>query len=98
MPHKARTNAARPATTRHDIERGSAASRGYGYQWRELRQTFLRRNPLCIECLREGRTEPATDVDHIIAKRLGGRDEWANLQALCHSHHSRKTAAERADG
>jgi 5-methylcytosine-specific restriction endonuclease McrA len=38
--------------------------------------------------------EPATDVDHVLRKAAGGRDEETNLQSLCHSHHSAKTARE----
>jgi len=54
---------------------------------------FLRANPLCVECQATGRTEAATDVDHIVARRNGGGDDWDNLQSLCHSHHSKKTGA-----
>ena len=36
--------------------------------------------------------ELATNVDHIIPRRDGGADESNNFQALCHSHHSQKTA------
>ena len=33
----------------------------------------------------------ASDVDHIVPRRLGGSDDHANLQSLAHGHHSRKT-------
>lgn len=36
----------------------------------------------------------ATDVDHIVPREQGGSDQWSNLQALCHSCHSKKTATE----
>lgn len=39
---------------------------------------------------------PATDVHHKVAKVDGGTDEESNLEALCHSCHSKKTAAETA--
>ena len=40
--------------------------------------------------------KPATDVDHIVAVSADGA-EWdrANLQALCHACHSRKTRNEQ---
>lgn len=78
----------------YDERRGSAAERGYDHRWRRLRRAYLVANPLCVMCQAEGRVVAATDVDHIIAKRSGGTDDEANLQALCHSHHSQKTMSE----
>jgi 5-methylcytosine-specific restriction protein A len=80
---------------RHDAQRGTAAQRGYGGRWQRVRLMYLRANPLCVECAAQGRTEAATDVDHIVARRNGGTDDWDNLQSMCHSCHSRKTAGER---
>jgi 5-methylcytosine-specific restriction protein A len=70
-------------------DRPSATARGYGRRWQRLRKMYLRANPICEE---EGCNRPATDVDHIVPKRHGGTDQWENLQALCHSCHSKKTA------
>jgi 5-methylcytosine-specific restriction enzyme A len=75
--------------------RGSPASRGYGHEWQKLREQILARDlRLCQQCRREGRAWPAKDVDHIIAKSKGGSDDSSNLESLCHTHHSRKTARE----
>lgn len=50
----------------------------------------LRREPLCRRCGHE-----ASQVDHIRPIRQGGaRLDPENLQALCHSCHSRKTRTE----
>lgn len=77
--------------TRRPDTRPSANARGYDYDWRKTRAAFLKAHPWCMadEC-----TEKATDVDHIMPRAKGGTDEWDNLQALCHSHHSSKTARE----
>jgi 5-methylcytosine-specific restriction protein A len=77
-----------------DVERGSAAERGYDARWRKVRKRFLRAHPLCAECERLGFVTAATDVDHIMPKNRGGADTEDNLQALCHAHHSAKTMRE----
>lgn len=61
-------------------------------RWRKLRRMVLAAQPLCADCQTHGRTTLATDVHHIVAKKDGGTDAWDNLQALCHSCHSRRTA------
>lgn len=67
----------------------SPSKRGYGNAWQKLRLMVLARSPLCVRC-----QEPATDVDHIQARNLGGSDAAENLQTLCHACHSRKTFHE----
>ena len=64
--------------------------------WKELRVRQLAREPWCAECQRLGVYTPATDVDHVMPHR-GDRGKFVdinNLQSLCHSCHSRKTASE----
>jgi 5-methylcytosine-specific restriction enzyme A len=62
-----------------------------------MRRRQLHREPRCQYTTRDGErcTKAATDVDHIIPKSEGGADAMDNLQSLCHSHHSMKTAAEQ---
>ena len=77
-------------------QRPSAHRRGYGRRWRKLRARFLRINPLCGKCAEEGLVVPATEVDHIVPHRGDPALmwDWSNLQSLCKSCHSRKTAKE----
>lgn len=77
-----------------DRMRGTAAQRGYDARWRDARLYFLRRNPLCVVCLKEGRAEAATVVDHIVPHRGDWRLFWDenNWQPLCKRHHDEKTA------
>lgn len=93
-----------------DRERGSAASRGYGYRWSQTSKGFLKRHPLCIECMKSGRVAESKVTDHIVPHRLAealkSEDSeriqtarelfWdrANWQPLCYPCHSRKTASE----
>lgn len=57
--------------------------------WINCREKIIKARPLCEDC----RRNPSTHVDHITPRSRGGADldPW-NLQALCHSCHSRKTA------
>ena len=66
-------------------------------EWKlDLRPAQLLREPFCRECTRHGRRVRATDVDHIVDHK----GDWQifcdrdNLESLCHSCHSRKTARE----
>lgn len=79
---------------RYDSKRPGSSARGYGSKWRKLRDMHLRREPFCRMCRAEGRRTPATMVDHIKPLSQGGDNNWENLQALCHSCHMKKTAAE----
>lgn len=69
-----------------------------GGQWKTLRRSILDATPLCVDCEREGRVTPATEVDHIapIARRPDLAFTRSNLQPLCAHHHARKSARERA--
>ena len=80
----------------HPEESRSAASRGYDRRWQKARKRFLESHPLCEECKKRGRYVAATDVDHIVAHRGDQTLFWDqnNWCALCHSCHSKKTAAE----
>ena len=77
-----------------------------GQSWRWLYQTDMWRNdlrpaqllhqPFCQSCAAKRIRTTATDVDHIKPHR-GNQNVFqdsANLQSLCHSCHSQKTARE----
>lgn len=87
---------ARRVDGEYDRGRGSSASRGYGSRWRRLRGLYLHTNPLCADPfgVHQGEPVPAEEVDHRVPKSRGGTDQWNNLQSLCKSCHSRKTAVE----
>lgn len=66
-----------------------------GSAWMAIRARILRRDKgLCQECQRNDRLSKATQVDHITPLHRGGRDNDANLEAICAGCHDVKTAAE----
>ena len=74
--------------------RRSAYARGYTKRWAQYSRLRLRRNPLCVECQRHGRTTAATVTDHVIPHRGDMVLFWAerNMASLCKLHHDQKTA------
>ena len=87
----------RVATVRYDLERGTASSRGYNSKWNAFSKIYRRNNPLCVICLADKKLTATYCVDHI--KPISGPDDPEffnedNLQALCLSCHSKKTAEE----
>ncbi len=77
-------------------DRKSANERGYNYQWRKATQRFKMENPLCVECLAEGRVTAVQVVDHIVPHKGDVDLFWdrGNWQSLCKKHHSQKTAKQ----
>lgn len=75
-------------------QRGSARQRGYDRRWEKFRAAYLKEHPLCVDCLKENRLIPATEVHHI--QKLAEYPELKyvenNLMALCHKCHSKRTA------
>ncbi|MFI3167112.1 MAG: HNH endonuclease [Bacillota bacterium] len=64
-------------------------------EWLALRKVKLASQPMCEECLRNGKYVKAKMVDHIKPIRQGGAMlDIVNLQSLCWSCHSRKSAEE----
>lgn len=82
-----------PCTAPAKDLRESAAKRLYDAKWKKVRNAYIRDYPLCVECLKEGRTEEATVVDHVIPHRRNVElfRDHDNLQGLCEFHHNRKT-------
>jgi 5-methylcytosine-specific restriction enzyme A len=62
-------------------------------RWQRLRRLKLQEKPLCELCIKIGRIEPATVVDHLVAIKAGG-DPYPPLYALmslCAPCHNTKT-------
>ena len=80
---------------RGQYQRENAAQRGYDSRWRSARKRYLVRHPLCALCWKEGKTVPATVVDHVIPHRGDPRLFWdeGNWQPLCKGCHDHKTGS-----
>lgn len=71
----------------YDRRRGTAKSRGYGKEWRKVRDAKLRKEPLCYICRHEGRTTAAAVVHHRDENQYNNDDD--NLMSLCRECHER---------
>lgn len=68
--------------------------------WRSIRQAYLMEHPLCEECLKQGKTTPATQVHHKQEIATGETIEqmqtigfdYSNLEALCSTCHQQHHA------
>lgn len=72
----------------------SPTARISGTRLQAIRKRVLQAQPLCVECLRQGRTSLATEVDHKVPLWQGGSDDpWSdqNRQGLCRDCHKAKT-------
>lgn len=65
-------------------------------EWKELRLAVLRDTPLCVDCLKEGRTTLAAEVHHIVSfmkfaesdpRRMEYAYKKANCVSLCRQCH-----------
>lgn len=72
-------------------QRDPEINKRYGRAWKRIRDRYIKANPLCEECQKQGRLNPAEEVHHILPLSRGGGNEESNLMSLCKSCHSRIT-------
>lgn len=96
MPNAPRTlGSLTPKHARPREYRGTAQQRGYDYRWSKLRNWWIRKHPLCQDCMDEGITNnEQLEVDHVIP--FMGKDDplrldTTNLRTRCKRHHRIKT-------
>lgn len=79
----------------YDKNRPNSYQRGYDSSWKVVRKYHLENNPLCNDCLKEGRYVGGNEIHHIkkLAEFPHLRDDPNNLMTLCKSCHSKRTAA-----
>lgn len=67
-------------------------------RWWKKRSAFLRANPLCVDCMRQGKTVASVIADHVIPHRGDEALFWnGELQALCKlCHDSHKQRMEKS--
>lgn len=78
----------------------SSTQRGYGYKWQQYRLEFLKLNPLCAYCQKDGVVTEATVVDHVVPHRGNDALFWntKNHQALCKLCHDKVKQKEEQTG
>lgn len=69
--------------------------------WKTLRESHLKRHPLCEVCLEKGVVTPAGQVHHKVSPFSRGRIDWElflddnNLESICPTCHALKHQEER---
>lgn len=84
-----------------DWRKKNSNQRGYTYRWQRERETYLKMNPLCVYCFKEGGFKEANVVDHIKPHKGDQVLFWDvnNWQSLCYSCHAGvKQREERGHG
>ncbi len=84
-----------PAHTRareraRDQARGTAAQRGYDYEWQRKSAIVIKTIGHCVDCGHTGTPDNPLTCDHILPKHKGGTDAWSNLTCRCRQHNSSK--------
>lgn len=69
--------------------RGYNGHKRYGSQWRKIRTRYVKKHPLCEECLKHRRYVPVEEVHHIKPISEGGTNDEGNLMSLCRSCHEK---------
>jgi 5-methylcytosine-specific restriction enzyme A len=87
-----------PSRPRPAWHHATPVHRVRGRELQRRRRALFEANPLCVVCLEHGRIVVATIRDHVIPLAEGGRDEEANIQAICGECHDTKTQAESRRG
>ena len=78
-----------------EVDRPSSSARGYDATWQKFRLHYLyNHNPLCVDCLEEGRTSSAVELHHIerLKTNPARRLDPDNIVGLCKRCHSKRTA------
>lgn len=80
---------ARQEKEHYDSTRRNSHQRGYNKIWQKVRNVKINKDPLCEECLKQGKIVPADVVHHIIPinERPNLRLVIENLISLCITHH-----------
>ena len=69
-----------------------------GRKLQRERERLFSKQPLCVQCIADGRVSVATQRDHIIPLADGGEDVPENTQGLCVDCHDKKTNKDSKRG
>ena len=88
-------NAKQKAARAYNAARPKTQNFYHTKRWKHLRDYFISKSPLCVECARRGVVTAGELVDHIIPITEGGATmDVDNLQVLWAPCHNRKHGGE----
>ena len=100
MPNLPKTQSDIDGTPKYERGKSAEYQSMYNWRWAKYSKSRLRKYPLCVECLKNGKTTPATVTDHVDPHKGSRHKFWdkKNHASLCKKCHDRKTATEGAFG
>jgi len=99
MPTIFKPKKEKPKDTRQWSQNDNRKMRQHYYhlkEWRDLSAWYRQENPLCAECLKNGKVTPATEVHHLKSPFLSYLTEEEriqrlldvnNIESICHNCH-----------
>jgi len=70
-------------------QRDPESNKRYGRSWKRTRDRYIKLQPFCEVCEKDGILTRAQEVHHILPLSMGGSHRTDNLMSVCRSCHNK---------